>query len=158
MSTPYYTNFAFVVSRFSLDILYDLLADLIPDGTEEEDREAIIEAWVEAEIVKIDSLINASCAKQVDIPVSTDNPSFGMLRDIAESYIIRKVASHTQHDDLPSKIENDFAVAALTLRQIQRGEIVLTQDDQTGPNPEGDSVTVSDAETSPFHIDMEDAW
>jgi hypothetical protein len=152
----HYTNYAFVRGRWGL--LPDLLADQIPDGTTDALIETVLSVYVEAEIVKIDAQIDAACVRQIAVPVATSNSSFGMLKGIAEALLMRKIASHTQHDDIPSKIENEYVTAIRMLGQLARGELVIAQPGQVGPSDAGDSMIVSAAETLPFHIDMETSW
>ena len=153
-----YTNYAFVTGRYGAEFLSNILADQIPDGTTDALIPTVLGVYVDAEIVKIEAQIDAACVRQITVPVPSTNASFGMLQGIAESMIMRKIASHTQHDDIPSKIENEYVTAIRMLGQIARGELVIAQAGQIGPNPDGDSMIVSDAETTPFHIDMETAW
>jgi len=157
--TTVYTTYEFVKGRLGLPMLLDILSEQIEDGAATEDeQEEDIQRYIEAEIVKIDALIDSACIKQIEVPVLSTNKSFGILVEIAESLILRKVATHTQHDDIPTKIENAYIAAMRTLGQIMRGELVLARDGQTGPSDDGDSISVSDPETSPFQTDMEDAW
>jgi hypothetical protein len=158
ISMGYYTNYAFVTGRFGAEFLSNILADQIPDGTTDALIETVLSVYVEAEIVKIDAQIDAACVRQIAVPVATTNSSFGMLQGIAEALVMRKIASHTQHDDIPSKIENEFISAMRQLGQLARGELVIAQPGQVGPSADGDSVVISDPETTPFHIDMETSW
>jgi len=154
----HYTNYAYVEGRLGEEFLLDILEDQIPDGTADGAELTVIEAYVEAECVKIDALIDGACVKQIAVPVESTNKSFGLLKGVAEALILRKVASHTQHDDVPSKIENEYVSAMRTLGQIMRGELTIAQDGQTGPSTDGDTMAVSESEESPFHTDMEEAW
>jgi hypothetical protein len=154
----HYTNYAFVTGRHGAEFLSNILADQIPDGTTDALIPTVLGVYVEAEIVKIDAQIDAACVRQIAVPVATSNSSFGMLKGIAEALIMRKIASHTQHDDIPSKIENEYVTAIRMLGQLARGELVIAQPGQVGPSDAGDSMIVSAAETLPFHIDMETSW
>jgi len=155
----YYTTYAYAKGRFGLDFLFSLLADQIDEAsTTDTAKEADIQAYIEAEIEKIDAFIDAACVKQVDVPVATTNKSFGLLEAIAEALILRKVASHTQQDDIPSKLENEYIAAMRQLGQIMRGELAIAQTGQTGPSTAGDSIAISEPEETPFHTDLSDAW
>lgn len=154
----HYTNWDFVLGRFGLEFLSNILADQIPDGTTDALISTVLETYVEAEIVKIDAQVDSACVRQIAVPVDTANSSFGMLQGIAESIILRKIASHTQHDDIPSKIENEYVTAIRMLGQLARGELVVAQPGQVGPSATGDSMFVSEPEATPFHVDMEGVW
>ena len=154
----YYTSYSYVEGRFGLPFLTDLLSDQIPDDTADNAIQGVLSAYIEAEIAKIDALIDAACIRQITVPVSTTNKAFAILKGVAEALILRKVASHTQQDDIPSKIENEFVASMRTLGQIMRSEMILTQEGQTGPGNSNDAMKISDPEETPFHISMEDAW
>jgi hypothetical protein len=154
----HYTNYAFVTGRFGAEFLSNILSDQIPDGTTDALIPTVLGVYIEAEIVKIDALIDAACVRQITVPVPTTNASFGMLQGIAEALIMRKIASHTQHDDIPSKIENEYVTAIRMLGQLTRSELLIAQPLQTGPSAAGDSMTISAPEKNPFHVDLDTAW
>lgn len=152
-----YTNYAFVKGRLGLEFLEDILNAQIY-GVDESQYEATIQAYVEEEIGKIESLIDAACIRQTTVPVPSTNKSYGILVNIAEALIIRKILSYTQQDDLPAKVENEYIGAMRTLTQIMRGDLTIAQDGQTGPSDDGDSMAISTPEADPFHTNMEEAW
>ena len=154
----HYTNYAFVLNRLGLEFLRDILASQIPDGTEDDDVSTVLGVYIETQIAKIDAQIDSACVGQLAVPIEATNPSFAMLEGIAEALIKRWIASHTQHDDIPSKIENEYVTAIRMLGQLARKELLLNQDAQTAPTDDAESILVSAPETTPFHVDLDTAW
>lgn len=157
----HYTNWAFVRDRLGLDALRDLLSEQVTAYIDESAITDALETYVEAEIVRIDQLIDAAVVKHASVPVATTNPSFGMLQDVAEAIILRKLYAHSQQDSLPQKIVEGYSASVQTLQRIATGQYTIAENAATGPSTLGDSVfvfteDVKDGES--FHQDLSNVW